>query len=232
MRTLAIERLRHLGLAVLVLSPLGCSMPDGMNETCQWPIGVAEPGRRDIVEDVRAVEELAMRYADAWFDSKAAHGRLRSGCEEKLFARVAQGHGVPLSRVEQARQELDARVWDLPVHVPLAMSYVVVAVALARKVRRRFARDERIAAAIATVFTSVVIAIVYQVLGHLWDGVIEMSRVGSMHLSYRTERLGWRQYGDEVFVVSLLAFWGAVLFQYCKPTLNHIRQGRGTLTEE
>ena len=51
-------------------------------------------------------------------------------------------------------------------------------------------------------------------LGHLWAGVVEMIRVGDMHMSYRAGRLGWRGYGREVFALGVLLFWSIVLAYY------------------
>jgi hypothetical protein len=185
-----------------------------MNEKCAWPAAAEDAAQWTLVSQVRIAEELAMRYADANFDSKSRHGQLRSHCETKLFTLIAQRFGVFIPEVEQARRELDARVWDPPVHLPLVAFYFAAVLLLARHVRRRFARDEIFPAGVATLFASLSIAIVFQVLGHLWDGLIEMIRLGSTHMSYRAERLGWRAYGEEVFVMSMLLFWCAVLFLY------------------
>jgi hypothetical protein len=202
----------------VMLLGMGCSMPRGMNDHCNWPAGSAHEhertGQPHLVADARVAEELAMRYADRRYDSKAAHGRLRSECEAKLFEQIAISHGVTLAAVEQARRDLAANRWDAPVHLPLAAFYIAAAALLARSIRRRFPPDEKVAAVLATLFISVVLAIVVQVLGHLWDGVVEMIRVGNTHMSHRVERLGWRQYSEEVFVLTLVAFWCGVLFSY------------------
>jgi hypothetical protein len=174
-----------------------------------------------LIEDVRIAEELAMRYADARYDSKASHGRLRSECEATLFSLVGQNHAVDLAAVEAARRQLDAQVWDLPVQLPLAAMFIISAVILVGKIRRRFPPDEAVPAVLATVFVSLVFAVVFQVLGHLWDGLIEMTRLGTAHLSYRVERLGWRQHGTSVFVASVVLFWGAVLYSYRADSTNH-----------
>ena len=155
-----------------------------------------------------------MRYADARYDSKASHGRLRSECEAMLFSLVGQNNAVDLAAVEAARRQLDAQVWDLPVHLPLAAMFIISAVILAGKIRRRFPPDEAVPALLATVFVSLVLAVMFQVVGHLWDGLVEMTRLGTTHLSYRVERLGWREHGRTVFVASAVLFWSAVLYSY------------------
>ena len=213
MRTFLIHLHRRCMPFALALLTLGCSTPPGMNATCQWP-SARRDEKRSLIEDVKIAEELAMRYADARFDSKASHGRLRSDCEGRLFSVVGRHHRIDISAVERARRELDAQVWDLPVHLPLAAMFILAALALAGKIRQRFPPDEKIPAALATLFISLVVAAVFQALGHLWDGLIEMMRLGTMHMSYRVERLGWRQHGTLVFVASVVLFWCAVLYAY------------------
>ena len=193
-----------------------------MNDHCSWP-GAEHSADRSLIDDVKIAEELAMRYADARFDSKASHGRFRSDCEAKLFNVVGQNHGVDLAAVAHARRQLDAQVWDLPVHLPLAVMFIGVTLILAGKIRRRFPPDEKVPAALATLFISVGIAVVFQVLGHLWDGIVEMTRLGTMHLSYRVERLGWRQHATTVFVASVVLFWCAVLYAYRTESPTRVR---------
>jgi hypothetical protein len=188
-----------------------------MNDQCAWPEAAdhsAGGDRRHLVADVRVAEELAMRYADSRFDSKSAHGRLRSECEAKLFEHIARSHNVTPSDVEYARRELALDVWDPPVHLPIAAFYITAALLLARSVRRRFPSDEKVPAVVTTLFISVVLALGVQVLGHLWDGVIEMIRVGDTHMSYRLQRLGWRRYSMDVFLFAMVAFWCVVWLSY------------------
>ena len=198
---------------LLILS--GCAMPAGMNDNCDWPV---EQRRRSdqahLVADVKVVEELALRYADTRFDSRAAHGRLRGGCEAKLFEAIAQSHGITMSALGQARDQLDQTTWDAPVHVPMAVLLIAAAILLANRIRARFPHDEKAAAVMATVFTAVGVGIAFVVVGHLWDGVVEMIRVGNTHMSYRAGRLGWREHTGEVFGTAVLLFSGVVFASY------------------
>jgi hypothetical protein len=185
-----------------------------MNATCEWPLAPTNNEQRSLVADVKIAEELAMRYADVNFHSKASHGRLRSSCEAELFAVVAQKHRVAPAAIEDARRQLDANVFDAPVHLPLLAFYFVAASFLARKVARRFATEEIVPAVLATVFLSFGLAVIFQVLGHIWNGTVEMVRLGDTHMSYRAERLGFRSYSADVFVLSVVLFWCAVLARY------------------
>lgn len=44
-----------------------------------------------------------------------------------------------------------------------------------------------------------------------------MIRVGNMHMSYRVQRLGWREHTMSVFIVAVLLFWVVVLVLYRIP---------------
>jgi hypothetical protein len=135
-------------------------------------------------------------------------------CTAKLFSAIARTHSITSADVLHARERLDAVRWDPAIHLPLAGFYVLLAATMARWIRNRFSRDEKPAAIAATLFGSAVIGGLMLALGHLWGGVVEMIQVGDMHLSYRTARLGWRHYSEEVFAAAVLVFWMVVLLSY------------------
>jgi hypothetical protein len=182
-----------------------------MNKDCEWPAN-ARP--RTLVADVRTAEELAMRYADSRYDSKAAHGHLRSECEAKLFNHLSKAHEVSTADVSAAREQLARNSFDPPVHVPLVVFYLSAVSWATRKIRNRFTSDERMAIAFTSVFVGVGIGMIVIVLGHLLDGTVEMLRVGNTHMSYRAERLGFREHTAKVFAGTLVLFWCAVLAAY------------------
>ena len=129
---------------------------------------------------------------------------------------IAAVHAVPLPAIAAARQQLDRRAWDSSVHLPLLAFYLSAAAWLARRIRRRFA-DEKLAAAIVTLIGSILGGGVFLVAGELWHGLVEMIRLGTTHMSYRTPRLGWGESGEEVFAFAVLLFWCAVLASYRVP---------------
>ena len=210
----------------LALSVLGC-MPKGMNEDCRWP---PEPHRaldvrraadaRHLVNDVRAAEELGVRYEDSRLRRGAAapgSPQTRDDCDGRLFAVIAQNHDIALADVHAARQTLDRFGWDPLVHVPLAGVYILLTIGFARAIRHRFSSEEAAAAVFSTVFVSVVLGGLMLGLGQLWDGFVEMARVGNQHLTYRALRLGWRQHSWLVFIAATVSFWVAVLLMYRIP---------------
>lgn len=213
-RSAALSPLQVLGVFGLLLATLACRLPEGLNNDCEWPSNAPS---RTLIEEVRTAEELAMRYADNRYDSKAAHGRLRSECEAKLFMLLQEIHSVRATDVSAEREQLARNSFDAPVHVPLIAFYVAVVLWTTRRIRRRFASDERTAIAVTSVFVGVGIAVVVVVLGRLWDGTIEMLRVGNTHMSYRAERLGFREHTAKVFGGAIVLFWYAVLAAYYAP---------------
>ena len=210
---------------VLTLCLGGCSLRAGMNHDCEWP---SEPATaldvrssrhvRHMVDDVRVAEELGIRYSDATGvagrPSTAQPGMTLEECTAKLFSAIARTHSITYADVLHARERLDAVRWDPAIQLPVAGSYVLVTFAVARWIRNRFSRDEKPAAIAATLFASAAIGGLVLALGHLWGGVVEMIRVGDMHLSYRTARLGWRHHSEEVLAAAVLVFWMVVLLSY------------------
>ena len=199
-------------------------MRSGMNDNCTWtadPEAGTPPSQAHLLADVRIAEELAIRYADSRSNSKSAHGQNRSSCEASLFGSIEQSHSVTAADIANARHLLSRGAFDPPVHIPLAAFYIAGALLAADRIRRRFPADEKAPAILATIFASVALAIVILVLGHLWDGIVEMIRVGNTHMSYRVDRLGWREHSEEVFAAAVVVFWCVVLAGYKLGTQNH-----------
>ena len=204
---------------LLVAFAAACSMPPGMNDDCNPPAQLltrahhVRTDRAHLVGDVKVIEELAMRHADSQGKGAPGSRRRQLACEAKLFGVIATTHGVMLSTIADARQQLDRRTWDATVHLPLLAFYFGAAILLARRIRWRFP-DEKLPAAVATAFGSILAGGVFLALAHLWHGLVEMIRLGTTHLSYRTARLGWGDHSVEVFALAVLLFWCAVLGAY------------------
>lgn len=218
-------------VASLVLS--GCKMPDGMNDACEWPAEPQAPldprnaaDQRHLVNDVRVAEELGVRYED----SRLRRGHVSAGapltrddCDARLFQTIAGRHGVTLADLRAARQHLAEFRWDPAVHLPLAGLYAFLALRLARGIRNRFSFDEKPAVIVSTVFASVVLGGLMLALGQLWDGFVEMARVGNQHLTYRALRLGWGEHSAMVFTIGVALFWMLVLLSFVAPP-RHTRE--------
>jgi hypothetical protein len=84
---------------------------------------------------------------------------------------------------------------------------VVTAYQLVGAVTRRFLGDERFALVAAVIIASVMTVFAAVLVGDSWSIGAEVLRVGNGHLSYRTERLPWRQYRPAVIATALGVFW-------------------------
>jgi hypothetical protein len=121
---------------------------------------------------------------------------------------------VRLTDVHAARQQLAEFGWDAAAQLPLVAFVAFLTIRLGRVIRNRFSSGEMGAAVVSTLFVSVVLGGLMLALGQLWDGFVEMARVGNQHLTYRALRLGWRQHAPLVFTITMVSFWIVVLLLY------------------
>jgi hypothetical protein len=135
---------------------------------------------------------------------------LRTECSAKLFGEIQEIHRVTASDLKVAQAQLANKGADLPVNVPMAALFMIVAMRCIRWLRERFGPDERIARVIAALLISLMVSASIALIGQIWGAIVEMVRLGDEHLSYRTPRLSWRQHFTGVFVVCTIAFWTLV----------------------
>ena len=212
----------------------GCSLPNGMNDDCEWPSEATfaldlriAAHERHLRSDVRAAEELGIRYDD----SRSAAGRdarlTRDECDTKLFAEIAGTHSIGLESVRNARARLAADGPDWTIYLPLLGLYTAAAFGVARGMSARFQwADEKAAIVTAGVLLSVAISVALMASGHLWGGLFEMIRVGNTHMSYRAERLGWRHLGPAVFAFGVAVFWSMLIVNLHRSRLRRIDVSR------
>jgi hypothetical protein len=123
-----------------------------------------------------------------------------------LAARISESHGIDVSTVHEYAQQRDV-VFDAAVLILFAFAYVLIAYQLVGGVTRRFPGDERFALVAAVIIVSVMTVFVAVLVGNTWSIGAEILRVGNGHLSYRTERLPWRQYRPAIIATALGVFW-------------------------
>ena len=123
-----------------------------------------------------------------------------------LFVRISQSHAIDVGTVRDYAQQRDI-IFDVVVLLVFAFAYVIVAYQLVGAVTHRFSTDERLALVAAVIIVSVMTVFVAVLVGDSWSIGAEVLRVGNGHLSYRTERLPWRQYRPTIMATALGVFW-------------------------
>jgi hypothetical protein len=123
-----------------------------------------------------------------------------------LFARISQSHEIDVSTAREYAQQRDV-IFDAAVLLAFAFAYVLIAYQLVGAVTRRFPGDERFVLVAAVIVVSVMTVVAALLVGDNWSIGAEVVRVGNGHLSYRTERLPWRQYRPAIVATALCVFW-------------------------
>jgi hypothetical protein len=202
--------------AVILSRRLPPPPANGQARRCEIPTEPPRPLHLDRLVDrahLRAEAATAESWAIAYSDvsphrqqGSGPYAEVRDHCMATLFARISQSHAVDVGTVREYARQRDI-VFDVAVLLVFALAYVVIAYQLAGVVMRRFSGDERCALAFAVIIVSVMALFVAVVVGDSWSIGAEVLRVGNGHLSYRTERLPWRQYRLGITATSLGVFW-------------------------
>jgi hypothetical protein len=169
--------------------------------------------RAHLRADSATAESWAIAYADVSplrQQGAGPYADVRDQCMAMLFARISQSHGIDVSTVREYAQQRDI-IFDAAVLLVFAFAYVVIAYQLVGAVTRRFSGDERFALVAAVIIVSVMTVFAAVLVGDSWSIGAEVLRVGNGHLSYRTERLPWRQYRPAIIATALGIFWLAAV---------------------
>lgn len=212
--------MKPLLLFLVALTLTSCDRPGDhpISENCVWheednrSLNLATMAdRRHLRYDAMTAEDLAIRWADEHAHLRPEYDQRRDECMAVLFSGVAQQHGVGIDVVRQLSSERDLLV-DAPVILSLAALYAFVAYVFAGRIRRRFGLDEP-GFWVMTVALAVGISLVGVMAGGLVAIVVEELRFNSGHLSYRMNRIPFRQHWVLVFVCGLIVFAVATLVQ-------------------
>jgi hypothetical protein len=177
-----------------------------------------------LLDDIRAAEELAVRYGDrvaGWrlvdtFGIVTRHGGLKNRdaghlaqqqCIAKLFSAIGSTHGLSLSDIEAFRRRLMERGMDLPVTLPVGLLFAFALWRFTRWLRNRFEPDELLAWVIATLIGSVILTTVVLAIGGAWAVLVEIIRVGNEHLSYRARTGSLRNNFQVMFILGIALAW-------------------------
>ena len=203
-------------IAVMLSKRLPAPAANGQARRCEIPAEPPRPlhldrfaDRAHLRADSATAESWAIAYADVSplrQQGAGPYAYVRNQCIAMLFASIAQSHGIDVSTVREYAQQRDI-IFDAAVLLVFAFAYVVIAYQLVGAVTRRFPGDERFALVAAVITVSVMTVFAAVLVGDNWSIGAEVLRVGNGHLSYRTERLPWRQYRPAIIATALGLFW-------------------------
>src|SRR5262249_43791141 len=165
--------------------------------------------RAHLRDDAVAAEDVAIRWADKYFGHLPEYGARRNACMETLFDGVANQHGVAVGLVSQYRLERDV-VADSVVVLSFGVLYAMVAYVFAGQIRKRFSSGEP-GFWVLTLTLAVGVSLVGVMIGNLWSIVIEGVRLNSGHLSYRMDRIPFRDHWAVLFLCGIVIFGLATL---------------------
>jgi len=160
--------------------------------------------RRHLRFDAATAEDMAIRWADQRFGHRREYDQQVAQCMETLFQGVAQHHGVDIAAVRQYSRNRDA-VADAVVILSFGILYVLAAYILTGRIRRQFPPGES-GFWIMTLAMAVGVSLVGVLVGGLWSIVFETFRLNSIHLSYRMNRIPFRQHWLILFVCCFIVF--------------------------
>jgi hypothetical protein len=214
-----------LALLLLTIIAAGCGVRPGdhpVSSKCEWSEEASRSlnlenyaDRKHLRYDAITAEDIAIRWADKYaglrsdqFKGFPEYRRRRDECMEALFLGVAKSHGLDVALVRQYRLKRDL-VSDSAVMLGFGILYGLVAYYLVTLIRRRFSSDEWIGFLIATIAMSLGASIIGMIVGDLWSLSMENLQMNSGHLSYRVDRVPWRQHRGVMFFCCLGVFWSA-----------------------
>ena len=194
------------GFWLIGLSLSACIVRPGMNSDCSWPPEATRPldlinpaDHRHLILDAEVVEELVDRYRFHQPNEQPA-------CEKKLVEIVARTHSVSVSDVARAQDRIPEKGFNLPVNLPAGILFILAVLGVVGRIERRFA-DEPLPTVVTLVVASVALSAVFVFVGEFWTSIIQMIRVGSLHVGGRVARLPWKRYEPQIFVIGIVTFW-------------------------
>ena len=201
-------------VSVFVLAGCGANAPYAAD--CAWPPHERRPlsivtsaDARHLADDAQIAEDIAIRHADLVEGTAGRepgrYRQVRETCKAALFAQVSDQHAV--SRDEVARAVAHRRSWlDAAVMLAFAAIYGLIARVVAQRLFRGAMADSLALSVAITLVTALALSFVGVLAGGVWSGLIESLRVGNGHISYRVERVPWRQYPVPLFISGVALF--------------------------
>ena len=154
--------------------------------------------------DAATAEDMSIRWADTHFGHRPEWDRKQGECMQTLFQGIAKDHGIDVAVVYQSGVERDPFV-DAAVIFSFGILYVFVAYIVTERIRRRFYGEDS-SYWIMTLTMAIGVSLVAVMVGILGSIVIETLRLNSVHLSYRMNRIPFRQHWAMLFTCGLVIF--------------------------
>lgn len=211
------KRIVLLAMTVIIT---GCVRPGDhpTDRNCVWieedkrPLNLENTAdRHHLRDDAVTAEDVAIRWADQYYGHTPEYDRRRNECMEALFKDLATNHRVDVALVRQYRFDRDI-VGDAIVILSFGTLYVVVSYYFAGRIRRRFPPGEA-GFWIMALAMAIGVSLVGVLLGNVWSVTIETLRLKSVHLSYRMDRIPWRQHWPEILICGFVIFAVAALIR-------------------
>ena len=212
--------MKRLLLIVVSITLAGCARPvdHPISPNCVWSeedsrsLDLTKTSdRRHLRFDAVTAEDVAIRWADKNFGLLPEWEQRCGECMQTLFQGVAKQHGVDVATVRQYSRERDVVV-DAAIILGFGILYAVVAYIFAGRILRRFPPGEP-GFWVMTLTMAVGVSLVGMMIGSLGAIVIEEFRMGSGHLSYRMNRIPWRQHWAVLWVCGFIVFGLAALIR-------------------
>lgn len=199
-------------LPCLILFTRGARPVDHpVSPTCTWVEDNARQlnlenraDRSHLRDDAVTAEDVAIRWADTHFHLLPEWEARENECMEALFDGVAKHHGVDVAVVRHYSVKRDI-VLDSAVVLSFGALYAVVAFIFAGRIRRRFPAGEP-GYWVMALTMAIGISLAGVMIGILWSIVVDEVRLGSGHLSYRMDRILFRQHWVMFFVCGVAIF--------------------------
>ena len=212
-----------LSVPLLTICVSGCIARNRVNDNCQWTgdartrLDIQRSADiRHLMNDATIAEDVAIRYADATRGRRSGHfagwddyESTRERCMTSLFAAAADAHNVEARQVRDllARRPLAV---DVPVILAFGALFIAISNAIAGGLLRRFSMEPPTPVIIASLMIAPALSASGLLALGIWAGLIEMIRLGNMHISYRGERVPWGHHSLELFAVGVLVFFSTV----------------------
>jgi hypothetical protein len=160
--------------------------------------------RRHLRFDAITAEDMSIRWADAHFGHRPEYDQKQYECMQMLFQGVAKQHGIDVPVVHQYSRRRDL-VADAAVIFSFGILYLFVAYIFTERIRRRFTDDDS-SFWIMTLTMAAGLSLIGVMVGILGSIVIEGVLLNSGHLSYRMNRIPFRQHWTMLFVCGYVIF--------------------------